>query len=40
MCKICNLYECKSYDYFCDDCADDVKKEFLDKAEPNLEMYN
>ena len=40
MCKICNLYECDSYDYFCDDCAEDVKEEFLDKAEPNLEMYN
>ena len=40
MCKICNRYECESYDYFCDDCADDVYEEFRDKAEPNLSMYN
>ena len=40
MCKICNRYECDTYDYFCDDCANDVNEEFRDKAEPNLEMYN
>ena len=40
MCKICSLYECESYNYFCDDCANDVHEEFRDKAEPNLTMYN
>ena len=40
MCRICNLYECETYDYFCDDCADDFNEEFRDKAEPNLDMYN
>ena len=40
MCNICNRYECETYDYFCDDCADDVKEEFHDKAEKNLSMYN
>ena len=41
MCNICNRYECETYDYFCDDCADDVKEEFKEKeANPNLSMYN
>ena len=40
MCKICNRYECSSYNYFCDDCADDVYEEFHDEAETNLSMYN
>ena len=40
LCRICDLYECETYDYFCDDCADEVFEELRDKAEPNLEMYN
>ena len=28
MCKICNCYECSSYNHFCDYCADDVYEEF------------
>ena len=41
MCNICNRYECETYDYFCDDYADDVKEEFKEKeAKPDLSMYN
>ena len=42
MCKICNCYECSSYNYFCDDCAEDVYEEFYneDEAKTNLSMYN
>ena len=40
LCCICKGDECETYDNFCDDCAEDVKEEFRDKAEPNLEMYN
>ena len=42
MCKICNCYECTSYNYFCDDCTEDVHKEFYneDEAKTNLSMYN
>ena len=40
MCKICNRYECSSYNFFCDVCAEDVYEEFHDEAETNLSMYN
>ena len=40
MCKICNRYECETYNHFCDDCAGDVYEEFRDEAETNLSMYN
>ena len=31
MCKICNCYECSSYNYFCDDSAEDVYEEFYNE---------
>ena len=48
LCKICDCYECTTYNDLCDYCADDVREEFNtldeackeDEAKPNMSMYN